>query len=169
MINDQSVNPNTIHFLSQKSHTIKIVLMHHITIPADQSIVMDCTNGEIIPMLNQWFLHQIAMCNGFGISNDRIIIDPGIGFAKNPKQSLYIIENIDKIRKHADNNGVQIMIGHSRKGFLKEFMKNEFEDDNSIETLDEKTGIISRFIAEYVDYIRVHNPKLTSEKLNIGK
>jgi len=167
IVNDQSAHRDTMSFVSKMSERVKVVLMHHITIPADQNIVMECNNDEIILELNKWFSNRIAICNEFGISNDRIILDPGIGFGKNREQSLYVIENIHKIKKYADLNDVQIMIGHSRKGCLKEFMKNEFQDDLSLETLDKKTAIISGLVAKYVNYIRVHNPKMTFEKLNI--
>ncbi len=49
-----------------------------------------------------------------GIPRDAIVVDPGIGFAKNTAQSLELLGNLDAIRQL----GFPVMVGPSRKRFL---------------------------------------------------
>jgi dihydropteroate synthase len=49
-----------------------------------------------------------------GISGQRIILDPGIGFGKTLEQNLEIINNLDRL----SNLGYPLMVGTSRKGFI---------------------------------------------------
>lgn len=49
-----------------------------------------------------------------GISSDRIIIDPGLGFAKNAEQNWEILKQIDKFVA----TGHRVLVGGSRKRFL---------------------------------------------------
>lgn len=49
-----------------------------------------------------------------GIPRDAIVVDPGIGFAKNSTQSLELLGKLDAIR----HLGFPVMVGPSRKRFL---------------------------------------------------
>ena len=49
-----------------------------------------------------------------GISDDKIIIDPGIGFAKNYEQNLLMIKNIDILKEF----NLPIMLAASRKSVI---------------------------------------------------
>lgn len=57
----------------------------------------------------------IKTCQEFGIDSERLILDPGLGFGKNLKHSLAIIEMIPKLKQEF---GLPILIGASRKSFL---------------------------------------------------
>src|SRR5690606_20623658 len=49
-----------------------------------------------------------------GIDEKRIVFDPGIGFGKNPLQSLEILRNVRRFH----GTKFRILIGHSRKSFM---------------------------------------------------
>ncbi|SHJ91313.1 dihydropteroate synthase [Hathewaya proteolytica DSM 3090] len=49
-----------------------------------------------------------------GINSDKIILDPGVGFAKNVEQNLKIINNVDKIV----HMGYPVLLGTSRKSCI---------------------------------------------------
>jgi dihydropteroate synthase len=51
-----------------------------------------------------------------GVSPDRIAVDPGLGFAKRPEQSLSLLSGIGRIAE----SGHPVMVGASRKGFLRD-------------------------------------------------
>lgn len=50
-----------------------------------------------------------------GVDSNRIALDPGIGFAKRPEQSLRLLAGIGRIAAF----GHPVMVGSSRKGFLR--------------------------------------------------
>lgn len=49
-----------------------------------------------------------------GVSEDKIILDPGIGFAKNTKENLIIMNNLDSLV----NMGYPVLLGVSRKSVI---------------------------------------------------
>lgn len=51
---------------------------------------------------------------GFGISRDRLIIDPGVGFAKRAEQSMAVLANLPTLAEL----GLPILVGPSRKSFM---------------------------------------------------
>lgn len=57
---------------------------------------------------------QVAMLTQAGISKDRIIVDPGIGFGKTQDHNLALLHRISLF--HAI--GVPVLLGASRKGFI---------------------------------------------------
>ncbi|PNI08183.1 dihydropteroate synthase [Arthrobacter sp. AFG7.2] len=49
-----------------------------------------------------------------GVSQDQIIVDPGLGFAKNDAQNWELLQNLDQL----DGLGHRVLVGASRKRFL---------------------------------------------------
>jgi len=49
-----------------------------------------------------------------GVSEEQIIIDPGLGFAKNDAQNWELLQNLDQL----DSLGHKVLVGASRKRFL---------------------------------------------------
>ena len=57
---------------------------------------------------------QIASAMLAGIEPTKLVIDPGLGFAKNAEHNWEILRNIDKFKEF----GLPILVGGSRKRFL---------------------------------------------------
>ena len=51
-----------------------------------------------------------------GVAREKLIVDPGIGFGKTPKQNLQLIDGLDRIVAAFD---LPILLGPSRKSFIK--------------------------------------------------
>lgn len=51
-----------------------------------------------------------------GVRREQIIVDPGIGFGKTPKQNLELINHLDRL---SDEIGLPVLFGPSRKSFIK--------------------------------------------------
>ena len=74
-----------------------------------------CLMGEIISYLRE----GIKMAEEAGISSDKIIIDPGIGFGKTTEHNLRIIKRLPELK----SLGKPILIGASRKSFIGDVLK----------------------------------------------
>ncbi len=83
-----------------------------------------------------------------GVSRDRIILDPGLGFAKNPEQNIEILRHLD----YFNGLGYRLMIGHSRKRFLGAVCGIADPLKRDMATL-----ACSCFLAGRCDWIRVHS------------
>ena len=93
--------------------------------------------------LYDWMKNKINSLIENGIEKEKIVIDPGIGFGKNIEQSRSVIRNISKFKQLQ----IPILIGHSRKSFMKPFVKSD----------PLTLGCSGFLIAHKVDYIRVHD------------
>jgi dihydropteroate synthase len=141
--------------LAAKSNK-KIVVMHNLGAPAKKSEVID-ENLDEIRVIKEWAKDKINYLRKLGVKRENIIFDPCIGFGKNSKQSINILGNI----RAFDDLEVEIYIGHSRKGFLKEF---PFANDVNKEDKDLQTLIISRDLVKLgVSYLRVHNVSIHAQ------
>ena len=57
---------------------------------------------------------RIEVCLEAGISRDKIIVDPGIGFGKTLQHNVTILSGLSAFQ----GMGVPVLIGASRKGFI---------------------------------------------------
>ncbi|GHU85419.1 dihydropteroate synthase [Clostridia bacterium] len=73
-------------------------------------------HDDVIGSLNKSFGDMLTKAKNFGISKERISIDPGLGlaFGKRPNDNFEIIKNLKSFSVH----GVPILIGASRKSFI---------------------------------------------------
>ncbi|MBF0389756.1 MAG: dihydropteroate synthase [Desulfamplus sp.] len=90
-----------------------VILMHMKGTPATMQInpQYDDLLGEIASYLKERAKFAV---NG-GVSSDRIILDPGIGFGKTVEHNLVVIKHLDKIAAI----GFPILVGPSRKSFIQ--------------------------------------------------
>ena len=66
-----------------------------------------------------------------GVSNEQIILDPGIGFAKESDHNWQILQNIDRIQLL----GYPLLVGVSRKRFLGELINAKDPNDREAATI----------------------------------
>lgn len=145
-INDVSGFSDVAMIEAVRGSDCRLVAMHSLSIPADPRVVME--QCDVISELRQWIRERIDTLHGYGISKERIIFDPGIGFGKTATQSLEILRRIGELRKES----VELLVGHSRKSFLKPFAGAQ---DAS---RDAATRVVSLALADRgVEYLRVHD------------
>jgi dihydropteroate synthase len=59
-----------------------------------------------------------------GVLRDRLVIDPGLGFAKRPEHNFQLLRRLDRLA----GLGLPIMVGPSRKRFLGEVTGKDVGD-----------------------------------------
>jgi dihydropteroate synthase len=69
---------------------------------------------DILRDIRAFFDRSLALADKAGIRRDRIILDPGIGFAKTSHQNRAAVVRLSELKDYA----LPIMIGASRKTFL---------------------------------------------------
>ena len=70
--------------------------------------------GDVVAEVIEEVTISLQRALAAGIARENIILDPGLGFAKNPEHNWEIINRIDELVAM----GYPILIGHSRKRFL---------------------------------------------------
>ena len=124
-----------------------VVAMHSVTIPVDSSVKLPTDENALI-QINRWISTKMDIWLSAGMDLNRVIIDPGIGFGTNPLQSQELLGNCRAMREQ----GLRLLIGHSRKSFMSSFSEHAFADRDP-ETL----GISMSVCHQGVDIIRVHD------------
>lgn len=127
---------------------VYIILMHMRGKPADmqkRAVYNDVIN-EVLEELDI----SIEKALGAGIDKEKIILDPGIGFAKLAEHNLTLLRNLPFLKE----KGYPVIVGISRKSFLGALTGLEPEE-RLIPTV--AANAISIF--QGVDIIRVHDVK----------
>ncbi len=118
LLNDVSAfsfDPEMVEVLSKT--TVPIVLMHQRGNP--QTMMEDVEYEDILSELVNYFKTKISFLESHGIVKERIIIDPGIGFAKKGVQNLKILANLQEFVFF----NCPILVGLSRKSFLQAYLE----------------------------------------------
>lgn len=94
-----------------------------------------------------------------GIANERIILDPGLGFAKVGNQDWQLLAGLEQII----NLGNRILVGHSRKRFL-----DVTAPGRGVQARDTATAALSGILSEYdVWAVRVHDVAATRSAIEV--
>jgi 2-amino-4-hydroxy-6-hydroxymethyldihydropteridine diphosphokinase/dihydropteroate synthase len=148
MINDVSgLRDPAIRELAIESGC-QVVAMHSMSIPVDPGVLLP-TDDSAVNQLQAWLGSNLNQWVDSGLDPNRIIFDPGIGFGKNPLQSLQLLQNCAALKE----NGIRLLVGHSRKSFMSSFTDRSFAD-RDLETL----GMSLALCQQGVEIIRVHDP-----------
>ena len=70
---------------------------------------------NVLLEIYDFFVKKIELLRKAGIKHNNIILDPGIGFGKNLKHNITIMNNISIFH----SLGFPVMLGSSRKRFIK--------------------------------------------------
>ena len=116
---------------------------------------------DIVEVMKNYFEKALLRAHENGIERERIMLDPGIGFALTKKENLKLIDKIDTIRDF----GCFIFLGVSRKRFITNILsENNIDADGNneegFENRDEASAALTT-IASYkgVEVLRVHTMK----------
>ena len=94
------------------AHAVPVVVMHIKGTP--KNMQHNPVYKALIPEIMDYLHKSIEIARTAGIADDRIIIDPGIGFGKTVKHNLEIINRLHEFEGFAK----PILLGHSRKSFI---------------------------------------------------
>lgn len=91
---------------------VPVIVMHMKGNP--QNMQENPVYDDVIAEISEYFKERIESLTGEGISIDKIIIDPGIGFGKTVDHNLRILNKL----KEFEHLGRPVMIGVSRKSYI---------------------------------------------------
>lgn len=74
----------------------------------------DVIYEDIVSEVCGWLAESVEIAHAAGVSDDKIILDPGIGFGKTINQSLFLLKHLEALSEL----GYPVLLGVSRKGFI---------------------------------------------------
>ncbi len=135
---------------------VYVVLMHMKGTPENMQIKPIYKN--IITEIKSFLSDRISFAKKKGISSEKLIIDPGLGFGKSVKHN-YIILN--KLSEFLDLN-CPILVGSSRKSFIGKTLKSDSD------CLFGTAATIAISILRGAKIFRVHDVKQIKEVIEIS-
>jgi dihydropteroate synthase len=115
--------------------------------------------GGVIEEIIDFFRERLDFARKQGIADCQILIDPGIGFGKDMRDNLRIINELYRFKIFA----LPIFLGLSRKSFIGKILK--------VDVGGRLVGTISANIVAIMhgaNILRVHDVKETSQAINIA-
>jgi len=98
-----------------------------------------------------------------GIARDRIIVDPGIGFAKDVSQNWNLVARLDEL----EQLDLPILVGASRKRFLAAALADD-PAEVSTSRRDVATAVLTALLLQRKLWgVRVHNVETTSDAIKV--
>ena len=106
--------------------------------------------NDIIKDIEEFFLEKIEISVNYGIKEDLIILDPGIGFGKSVSDNFIIISKLHKFVEM----GYIILVGPSRKSFIGETLGLPVHD-----RLEGTLASVAISVMNGAKIVRVHDVK----------
>jgi dihydropteroate synthase len=104
----------------------------------------------VLPEVIEWLRTSAEAAAGIGVRADRLIVDPGIGFGKNPDHSLEVLHRLGELKAAL---GLPLLIGTSRKRFIGEILNGA----PPAERLEGTAASSVLAMAAGADIVRVHD------------
>lgn len=99
-----------------------------------------------------------------GIRQSQIVIDPGLGFAKDMQQNWKLVARLDKL----EELGYPILVGASRKRFIAGVIEPDEPTEVSNERRDLATAVLTALLLQRKIWgVRVHNVLATTDAIRV--
>ncbi len=131
------------------AYDVPIILMHNRETPQYNDLMTDIVND---------LEESIQICLRAGVKEDRIILDPGIGFAKTYEENLLVMRHVSRVT----DMGYPVLLGTSRKSIIAKTL------DLPVDERMEGTGATVCYgIDKGCDIVRVHDIKPISRMVKM--
>lgn len=148
IVNDISgmrFDPGMVEVISE--YKVPVSIMHIKGTP--RSMQRKPVYEALIPEIMDYFRITVRSAVKFGIPEDMIIVDPGIGFGKTFEHNLEILNNLEEftlLRK-------PLMVGPSRKAFIGKIL----DGAPAAERVDGTAAAVAISIMKGANIVRVHD------------
>ena len=137
---------------------VPVVLMHMLGKPANMQDSPEYT--DVVEEVYTFLEKRIAAAVESGITKERIIVDPGIGFGKRLEDNVQLISRLAEFKWL----GCRVLLGHSRKSFLG--MLTGIREPSALEA---GTHAVTALSSNCADIVRVHDVEGTQQVLRVSR
>lgn len=113
---------------------------------------------DLIGDVNAFFQHHIARCNAAGITNQKLLLDPGFGFGKNLAHNYQLLARLSEFHHF----GLPLLVGMSRKSMIGQLL-NVPPEQRLIGSV--ACAVIAAMQGAQI--VRVHDVKETVEAMRV--
>jgi len=148
MVNDigGGEDPAMVEALRAAGEGVAVVVMHKRGDP--RTMQESPCYDDVVAEVTSYLDGRASALAAAGVSRERIVLDPGIGFGKRYRDNLELLNHIDALRAL----GYPVLIGASRKRFIGELSGTSTDD-----RLAGSLAVAARCLDAGVDIVRVHD------------
>jgi dihydropteroate synthase len=117
--------------------------------------------NNVLLDIYDYFENKLRLIRKSGIKHNHIILDPGIGFGKNMKHNITLINNVSIFH----SLGLPVMLGISRKRFIKDISGNNDSKERIGGTVS--SSIFS--MLQGVQILRIHDVNEVNQGIKVFK
>jgi 2-amino-4-hydroxy-6-hydroxymethyldihydropteridine diphosphokinase / dihydropteroate synthase len=134
---------------------VPYVMMHMRGDPETMQSARHTSYKNVIVDVARELRHGAERAMAAGIEPWRLILDPGIGFAKTPEDNVRLVAGVQKLRDALPGylRGLPMLVGPSRKGFLGRITGMSEAKDRDWAT----AAAAALCVTEGANIVRVHN------------
>ena len=137
---------------------VPVILMHMQGMP--RTMQADPQYDDVLAEVLEYLMGRAKAAENAGISQERIILDPGIGFGKTTEHNLQLLKHLDSLCDW----GYRVLVGASRKRFIGELTCKVNPADRIFGTA--ATTAIA--VAKGASIIRVHDVSETVDVVTVA-
>ena len=116
---------------------------------------------DIVAEVKAYLARSLAIAESVGLTRERVLIDPGIGFGKTQSQNLQLIARLSELHEL----GAPILVGLSRKSFLGRILAEDVPTARLYGTI--AANVVAARAGAIV--VRVHDVKAHREALAVAE
>lgn len=139
-------------------HGAGVVLMHNRAAAATVGALgghyprVEYEQVDLVAAIGVALEGYVTRAEAAGISRDRLIVDPGIGFGKAVEQNLALLRRLGELKARPGLRGLPLLLGTSRKSVIGLTLDLPVE-----ERLEGTLATLALGVAQGVDIVRVHD------------
>ncbi len=159
MVNDVSAmnDPGMLDVVSE--HDCPVCIMHMQGNP--QTMQESPRYGDVVSEVAFFLQRKVDEFRRSGISEDRILIDPGFGFGKTSQHNLSLLKEIPRLSRICP-----LLVGLSRKRIISELCKRK---STPADRLGGSLAMALWSAMQGASVVRVHDVKETKEMITVFK
>ncbi|MCK5843825.1 MAG: dihydropteroate synthase, partial [Victivallales bacterium] len=138
-----------------------LILMHMRGTPATMKSLT--SYDDVVADVSTALLESAKIAESAGVAHKSIMLDPGLGFAKNTVQNLEILRRVREFREL----GYPLLVGPSRKSFIGDVLSIDGVAPPPEERGWGTAAVVAWLTVQKVELIRVHDSREAREVVKI--
>ena len=147
LLNDMSALPDERNAKACAEHGAALLIMHSVGEPKVAHTHQQW--GDVMGSMNEFFEEKIAMAKSAGLDEERIVLDPGIEFAKQRDDNLTVYRELEQLKDF----GLPVLVPVSRKTVIGEVLSIDEPKERDAGTV----ACIAAAMKRGAQIFRVHN------------
>lgn len=164
LVADQAVQAggsiiNDVHGFRRDPEIADVAAHHGVPVIAMHWDTERDTGKDIIDEMKRWLSRSIEIALNAGVAREKIILDPGFGFAKTFKENYILLNRLEEL--HA--LGFPLLIGTSRKSMIGKLL--------DVPPKEREAGTVATSVLSYLKgghIFRVHNVRQNLDGLRVA-